>query len=225
SPYNTYVRGENMKIWVNGSDGVTPLVGQVWPGSTVFPDFTNPICTEWWTTECQLFYQEVPYDGLWIDMNEVTNLLDGSDSGCNQSNLNYPPFTPQIVDRVMFASTLCMDAVQSWGLQYNVHSLYGYSMSISTRKAIETVFPGKRSFLLTRSTFAGSGKFAGHWLGDNSADWDHLKWAIPGMLEFGLFGIPFVGADVCGFRYNVTEELCRRWSQVGAFYPFSRNHN
>lgn len=191
----------------------------------MYPDFTNPRTWEWWANECNLFHQQVEYDGLWIDMNEVSSFIHGSQKGCAPNLLNYPPFTPGILDKIMYSKTLCMDAVQHWGNQYDVHSLYGYSMAIATEKAVEKVFPNKRSFILTRSTFAGSGHHAAHWLGDNTASWEQMEWSITGMLEFGMFGMPLVGADICGFLANTTEELCRRWMQLGAFYPFSRNHN
>uniref|UniRef100_A0A8C2ZM00 alpha-glucosidase n=1 Tax=Cyclopterus lumpus TaxID=8103 RepID=A0A8C2ZM00_CYCLU len=159
------------------------------------------------------------------DMNEVANFKKGSNKGCADNNLNYPPYTPKILDEVMYSKTLCMDAKQAWGNHYDVHSLYGYSMVLATEKALQQVFGGNRTLMLTRSSFPGVGKYSGHWLGDNAANWNDIKWAIPGMLEFGLFGVPYIGADICGFFDDSSEELCRRWMQVGAFYPFSRNHN
>ncbi|XP_012505195.1 PREDICTED: probable maltase-glucoamylase-like protein, partial [Propithecus coquereli] len=163
---------------------------------------------------------EIPYE-----MDEVSSFLQSSDQECESNSLNFPPFTPSVLDHLLFSRTLCMDTEFHWGLHYDVHSLYGYTMARATDSAMENIFVNKRSFILSRSTFAGSGKFAAHWLGDNAATWDDLRWSIPSILEFNLFGIPMVGANICGYTKNVTEELCRRWMQLGAFYPLSRNHN
>ena len=96
-------------------------------------------------------------------------------------------------------------------------------LSFVTR-AIQQVHPGKRGLVLSRSTFAGSGKYASHWLGDNLANFDHMRRSIIGMLEMSMFGIAHTGPDICGFMGQSTPELCLRWMQLGAFYPY-RYHN
>ena len=53
----------------------------------------------------------------------------------------------------------------------------------------------RRGMVISRSTFPGSGKFVGHWLGDNTANWQHLRDSIIGMLEFNMFGIPYVSKN------------------------------
>ena len=57
----------------------------------------------------------------------------------------------------------------------------------------------------------GSGKFGTHWTGDNVANWDFLRVSISHIFSFSLFGLPQVGADICGFAHDTTPELCARW--------------
>lgn len=44
------------------------------------------------------------------------------------------------------------------------------------------------------------------------------------ILNQGISGFPFAGADVGGFFGNPSKELLTRWYQAGAFYPFFRAH-
>ncbi|XP_063967413.1 sucrase-isomaltase, intestinal-like [Lytechinus pictus] len=229
--YHAYDRGLTPNVFVLNPNRSAPIVGNVWPGDGVYPDFFNENAQQYWTDLCDDFHDEIEYDALWIDMNEPSNFVRGSIDGCDNNRWNYPPYMPKITieEGKIFTKTLCMDARHGIdgmsGDHYNLHSLYGHTMAVGTYEALKTVFPEKRSLVFSRSTFAGTGKSAHHWLGDNQSIWGHLHWGITGMLEFNMFGIPYSGADICGFWGNTTYEMCWRWTQLGAFYPYARNHN
>ncbi|KAK2817716.1 hypothetical protein Q7C36_021649 [Tachysurus vachellii] len=221
--YEPFEEGITRGVFINSSDG-EPLIGKVWPGLTAFPDFSNPDTHEWWYHNLQKLHTQVPFDGLWIDMNEPSNFFDGSIDGCHDNELENPPYTPYVLGGSLKAKTVCVSAQQKSSSHYNLHSLYGLMEANATASALKRIL-GKRPFVISRSTFPSQGQYSGHWLGDNRSQWKDLYMSIPGMLTFNLLGIPLVGADVCGFSQNTTEELCVRWTQLGAFYPFTRNHN
>jgi alpha-glucosidase (family GH31 glycosyl hydrolase) len=182
-------------------------------------------------------------------MNEVSNFcnVDGNDQICvmNASNpcdstdcclicstidptnqYDFPPFVPHVSQGSLGGKTISMNAYHAGGvLEYNAHNLYGFMEAIATQTALQTARPGQRAFMVTRSTYPGSGVYAAHWTGDNNSTWANLRESIITMNNLALFGIPMVGADICGFLGNTNAELCTRWIEVGAFSPFSRDHN
>eukprot|EP01016_Furgasonia_blochmanni_P047459 TRINITY_DN6974_c0_g2_i3.p1 TRINITY_DN6974_c0_g2~~TRINITY_DN6974_c0_g2_i3.p1 ORF type:complete len:473 (+),score=130.81 TRINITY_DN6974_c0_g2_i3:36-1421(+) len=123
-------------------------------------------------------------------------------------------------------NTLSMSATHynKW-TELELHSMNGYLETYNTFLALKNDLEMTQPFVLTRATYVGSGQFSAHWTGDNGANWDFLRLSIPHLFSLGLYGIPFVGADVCGFQGDTTVELCSRWMQMSAIYPFSRNHN
>uniref|UniRef100_UPI00398EBB98 lysosomal alpha-glucosidase-like n=1 Tax=Pristiophorus japonicus TaxID=55135 RepID=UPI00398EBB98 len=221
--YWPYDEGLNRGIFINSMSG-GPLIGKVWPGLTAFPDFTNPDTHQWWFENLLQFHKAVPFDGLWIDMNEPSNFVDGSQDGCPSNDLENPPFVPDVLGGSLRSRTICASVKQRSAMHYDVHSLYGLMEAKASASALVKIRK-KRPFVISRSTFPSQGRYSGHWLGDNKSQWKDMYFSIPGILNFNMFGIPLVGADICGFGGSTTEELCVRWMQLGAFYPFSRNHN
>ncbi|KAL4706223.1 hypothetical protein ACJJTC_018407 [Scirpophaga incertulas] len=220
--YPPYDRGIEMNIFVRNSTD-QPFIGKVWNRvSTAFPDFTHPNATQYWLEMMTSLHSKIKYDGAWIDMNEPSNMIDGIKEGeCADERLPYKPHTPE---QLLRSHSLCLDARHYGAPHADVHDVYGLAEARSTHAALMEI-RGKRPFVISRSTFSGAGRYAGHWSGDNYSGWKDMLMSIPELLHFGLFGVPMMGADICGFRGNTTVELCKRWMQLGAFYPFSRNHN
>mmetsp|Transcript_34373 Transcript_34373/g.75764 ORF Transcript_34373/g.75764 Transcript_34373/m.75764 type:complete len:898 (+) Transcript_34373:22-2715(+) len=250
--YEAYDQGLKLDLYVKDLQGGNYL-GQVWPGPVTFPDFLHPDSASYWAQQIQQFYEKVPVDGLWIDMNEVSNFCnsDGAGqvcentapSGCpapgasqtdcclqcttvdSGNTLDFPPYSIKNAFGALSTKTLAMSGVQYGNVSvYDAHNLYGLTEQIATNKAL-TKARGKRPFLLTRSSFLSTGVHSAKWTGDNAATWEDLQSSIVSILDFNLFGVPMIGADICGFNGNTNEELCARWIELGAFYPFSRNHN
>ncbi|XP_031454781.1 lysosomal alpha-glucosidase [Phasianus colchicus] len=221
--YRPYDDGLKRGVFIRNATG-QPLIGKVWPGPTAFPDFTNPETHEWWHDVVKDFHQQVPFDGMWIDMNEPSNFVEGSQDGCPDSSLEKPPYVPGVFGGRLQAGTICASSQQHLSSHYNLHNLYGLTEAIASHNALLKV-RGTRPFVISRSTFAGHGRYAGHWTGDVESSWEQLARSVPEVLLFNLLGVPLVGADICGFAGDTSEELCVRWTQLGAFYPFMRNHN
>ncbi|KAE8156028.1 glycosyl hydrolases family 31-domain-containing protein [Aspergillus tamarii] len=141
-------------------------------------------------------------------------------------DVNYPPYAINNVKGPLGSSAISPNATHADGtLEYDVHNLWGFGILKATYNALSAVFPGIRPFIIGRGTFAGAGSVAGHWGGDNYSKWIYMFYSIPQALSMSLAGIPMFGVDTCGFAGNSDMELCSRWMQLSAFFPFYRNHN
>lgn len=127
----------------------------------------------------------------------------------------------KLSDFTIFTNTSNHDGT----MQYDTHNFYGHTMAHTTYGAMLARRPGLRPMVLTRSTFAGSGRKVTHWFGDNASTWEDYRISIRQMLAFvSMHQMPLVGSDVCGFNGNADEYMCARWALLGAFQPFYRNH-
>ena len=178
--------------------------GWCWPGSSHWIDAFNPAATMWWASLFlyNKFKGTLSNTFIWNDMNEPS-VFNGPETTMPKDNLHHG----------------------NWEHR-DVHNLNGMTFMHATYTALmqrDGRVP-KRPFVLTRSFYSGAQRFGAMWTGDNLAAWDHLEASIPMVLNQGISGFPFAGADVGGFFGNPSKELQTRWYQAGAFYPFFRGH-
>ncbi|THZ53111.1 putative alpha-glucosidase AgdA [Aureobasidium pullulans] len=146
-------------------------------------------------------------------------------------NVNFPPyainnFLPghSLLKQVIAPNATHLDGPYN-STEYELHNLYGHLSGNATYNALVEVYDGKRPWFISRSTFAGSGSFAGHWGGDTNSNWGDMYFGISQALQMSIAGIPYFGVETCGFNGNADMELCTRWMQLSAWFPMYRNHN
>ncbi|XP_053682461.1 neutral alpha-glucosidase AB [Sabethes cyaneus] len=188
--------------YVKNKDG-NVYEGWCWPGSASYADFFDPAVRKYYADQYLLenFKESTAEVGIWNDMNEPS-VFNG----------------PEV--------TMLKDNLHHGGWEHrDVHNLYGHMHIMATYDGLIRRSEGAlRPFILTRSHFAGSQRYAAVWTGDNMAEWGHLQASIKMCLSLAVAGVSFCGADVGGFFGNPDGELFYRWYQVGAFQPFFRSH-
>lgn len=207
--YAVYQSGSNNNVWVKRNDN-TDYQGKVWPGYSVFPDFTQPKVRDWWAGLYKNFLS-TGIDGVWNDMNEPTVFDD--DIPADQRTGTMPN-----------TNYLAGGGTLPAGTHLLYHNAYGRLMVEASHKGILEANPNKRPFLLTRSNLLGGQRYAATWTGDNLACTEHLKLSVPMSITLGLSGQPFSGPDIGGFLGNTSGDLWANWLGFGVFLPFVRGH-
>jgi alpha-glucosidase len=202
-PYDSGIAGDH---FVKNPDG-SVYSGVVWPGPSVFPDFTRQQTRAWWGTLYQPLVK-AGVAGFWNDMNEPSVF----DSPTKTMPLN----VVHCIDEPGFTKREATHA--------EIHDVYGMENSRATYEGLKTLDPGVRPFVLTRATYAGGQRYAATWTGDNSSSWNHLRMTTPMIENLGLSGFAFTGADVGGFAGTPPTDLLTKWLEIGAFQPIDRDH-
>ena len=194
--YSVYDDGVAKNVFARTASG-GHYIGQVWPGDTLFPDFTKPETREWWGA-LNAEHVRSGLAGIWNDMNEP-------------ATGNIKPDAMRFTDGKFGHDKF--------------HNQYATLMAMGTVDGLKAVMPALRTFVLSRAGSPGIQRYAANWMGDNFARWDHLWVSIPMGAGLGLSGQSFVGADIGGFAEDTNAELFARWIQYGALTPFARNHS
>ena len=236
---STCTEGLEKGYFCKKADG-TPFVAAVWPGKAYFADFLRPEVREWFghkykaLTDCGI-------EGFWNDMNEpslfysperLRAFLNDMAALREKDNIEQEEFFLRVVGGAMGLMNSPADYASFYheadGRKVRhdqVHNLYGGSMTRAAGEAFADLRPGQRTLLYSRSSFIGSHRYGGIWLGDNNSSWAQLLANIQMMPSVQMCGFLYSGADLCGFSSDTTPDLALRWLEFGLLTPLMRNHS
>jgi alpha-glucosidase len=196
-----YDEGLAKDFFLKNRDG-SVYTGKVWPGDSVFPDFTRADVRKWWGSLYADFVK-AGVRGFWNDMNEPSIFLR--------------------TDKTMPLDTV--HNVEGRKADHReIHNVYGMENVHATHDGLLQLEPDVRPFVLTRAAYAGTPRYAATWTGDNTSTWNHMRISIPQIMNLGISGYAFAGDDIGGFAGSPPPELLTRWMELGVFTPIFRNH-
>lgn len=199
--YYVFDQGQERNFFQKRKSGEL-FIPRVWPGDSVFVDYTLPEARRWWG-DLHRAYTDHGVAGIWTDMNEPADFVD--QTGKNQ-----------------------IDVVSHDEGEKSTHAknrnVFALLMARATYEGLERLLPELRPYVITRAAYAGIQRYSTMWTGDTNSTWDALALSIPMFQSLGLSGQPFVGSDVGGFMGRANGELLVRSYQVSFLAPFCRNH-
>ena len=204
APYDSGTAGDH---FVKNPDG-SVYVGKVWPGDSVFPDFTQARTRKWWGTLYQGFVAQ-GVAGFWNDMNEPA-VFDGPGKTMPfniQHRIDEPGFRKRTTSHL------------------EIHNVFGMQNARATFEGSLALRPNERPFVMTRASYAGGQRYSTTWTGDNSSTWNHLRMTVPQLVNLGISGFSLAGADVGGFAGSPSPDLLTKWLELAAFQPIDRDHS
>ncbi|MFW9264715.1 glycoside hydrolase family 31 protein [Nostoc sp. CALU 546] len=229
--YDVFDQGIEKDYFVRKADGAL-FHGYVWPEKAVFPDFLRPDVSNWWA-DLHKSLTDIGVAGIWNDMNEPA--INDRPFGDDGEKIWFPLDAPQGSRGAgeqgsrgaeeNFQSKIQNPKSKIDVTHTEVHNLYGLMMAKACYEGLQRHRGSERSFVLTRSGYAGVQRWSSVWMGDNQSLWEHLEMSLPMLCNMGLSGVAFVGCDIGGFAGNATAELFARWMQVGMLYPLMRGHS
>lgn len=234
--FSVYEEGKNRGFFCQRTDGKGDFVGAVWPGPSVFPDFFREEVRQWWGELYKPLLAE-GFAGFWNDMNEPSIFYtpDAFKEFAKKihrfdiendfsEELANTLWDKGVVNRESYYDDFVHTVNGEHRTNREVHNLFGTQMTKSVADMLSAQDPHKRYFLLSRSSYPGMHRYAAIWMGDNHSWWEHLSLNIQMLISLNMSGFLFVGADTGGFSGDCTPEMLVRWTQLGAFTPFLRNH-